>query len=41
MADDHEPAVLTERVGHVLVVTLNRPDRMNTLNGEVLVRFTP
>ena len=39
MADDHEPAVLTERVGHVLVVTLNRPDRMNTINGEVLVRF--
>ena len=33
------PAVLTERIGHVLVVTLNRPDRMNAINGEVLVRF--
>ena len=33
------PAVLTERVGHILIVTLNRPDRMNAINGEVLVRF--
>ncbi|MEZ5382720.1 MAG: crotonase/enoyl-CoA hydratase family protein [Microthrixaceae bacterium] len=30
-------AVLTERVGHVLVVTLNRPERMNAINGEMLV----
>jgi len=32
-------AVLTERDGHTLVVTLNRPERMNAINGEMLVRF--
>ncbi|MCZ7630603.1 MAG: crotonase/enoyl-CoA hydratase family protein [Microthrixaceae bacterium] len=34
-----EPAVLTERDGHLLVVTLNRPDRQNAINGEMLVRM--
>ena len=28
-----EPAVLTERRGRVLIVTLNRPDAMNAING--------
>jgi enoyl-CoA hydratase len=28
-----EPAVLTERRGRVLLVTLNRPDAMNAING--------
>ncbi|MCC6227184.1 MAG: crotonase/enoyl-CoA hydratase family protein [Microthrixaceae bacterium] len=32
-------AVLTERDGHTLVVTLNRPERQNAINGEMLVRF--
>ncbi len=31
------PAVLTERDGHLLVVTLNRPERQNAINGEMLV----
>ena len=31
------PAVLTEREGHLLIVTLNRPERMNAINGEMLV----
>ena len=30
-------AVITERDGHLLIVTLNRPDRMNAINGEMLV----
>ena len=30
-----EPAVLTERRGHVLLVTLNRPDARNAVNGEL------
>ncbi|MEZ5238703.1 MAG: crotonase/enoyl-CoA hydratase family protein [Microthrixaceae bacterium] len=34
-----EPALLTERDGHLLVVTLNRPDRQNAINGEMLVRM--
>lgn len=33
------PAVLTERDGHLLIVTLNRPERQNAINGEMLVRF--
>ena len=28
-----EPAVLTERRGRVLLITLNRPDAMNAING--------
>lgn len=30
-----EPVVLVERRGHVLVITLNRPDAMNAINAEV------
>jgi enoyl-CoA hydratase len=33
------PAVLTERRDHLLIVTLNRPERQNAINGEMLVRF--
>lgn len=33
------PAVLTERDRHLLVVTLNRPERQNAINGEMLVRM--
>jgi enoyl-CoA hydratase len=29
------PAVLTERRGRVLLITLNRPDAMNSINGEL------
>ena len=40
MADDTAaPAVLTERQGHLLIVTLNRPERKNAINGEMLVRM--
>ena len=35
MADDTERAVLTERHGRVLLITLNRPDAMNAINGEL------
>jgi enoyl-CoA hydratase len=34
-----EPHLLTERHGHVLVVTLNRPASRNALSGEMLVRM--
>ena len=34
-----EPAVLVERDGHVLTVTLNRPDKRNAFNAEVLCRL--
>lgn len=36
MSDDTstaEPVILTERRGRVLLITLNRPDQMNALNG--------
>jgi len=33
------PALLTERQGHLLIVTLNRPERQNAINGEMLVRL--
>ncbi|MEM8747467.1 MAG: crotonase/enoyl-CoA hydratase family protein [Actinomycetota bacterium] len=32
-ATTDEPAVLTERQGRILVITLNRPDAMNAING--------
>lgn len=34
-----EPAVLVERDGHVVTVTLNRPDKRNAFNAEMLVRL--
>ncbi len=30
-----EPAVLTERRGRVQIITLNRPDQMNAINGDL------
>lgn len=33
------PAVLTERRGHVLEITLNRPEKKNPFNPEMLVRL--
>jgi enoyl-CoA hydratase/carnithine racemase len=33
------PALLTERQDHLLIVTLNRPERQNAINGEMLVRL--
>jgi len=33
------PDAIVERDGHLLVVTLNRPQRMNALSGEMLVRM--
>jgi enoyl-CoA hydratase len=34
-----EPAVLVERDGHVVTVTLNRPDKRNAFDAEVLCRL--
>lgn len=34
-----EPDLLTERRGHVLVVTMNRPEARNALSSEMLVRM--
>jgi len=34
-----DPAVLVERDGHVLVITLNRPEKRNAFNPEMLVRL--
>ena len=34
-----EPHLLTERRGHVLVVTMNRPEAKNALSGEMLARM--
>jgi 1,4-dihydroxy-2-naphthoyl-CoA synthase len=31
-----EPALLAEEDGHVLVVTINRPEKKNAVNAEVL-----
>src|SRR5689334_15450255 len=39
MSDANEPAVLVERDGHIVTVTLNRPDKRNAFNAEVLVRL--
>jgi enoyl-CoA hydratase len=36
---DAEPAVLVERDGHVVTITLNRPDKRNAFNAEVLCRL--
>ena len=30
-----QPAVLTERRDRILVITLNRPDAMNAINGDL------
>jgi enoyl-CoA hydratase len=34
-----DPAVLVERDGHVVTITLNRPDKRNAFNAEVLCRL--
>lgn len=34
-----EPHLLTERRGHVLIVTMNRPEAKNALSGEMLARM--
>jgi enoyl-CoA hydratase len=34
-----EPAVIVDRDGHILTVTLNRPDKRNAFNAEVLCRL--
>jgi enoyl-CoA hydratase len=34
-----EPAVIVERDGHVVTITLNRPDKRNAFNAEVLCRL--
>ena len=34
-----EPAVLVERDGHIVTVTLNRPEKRNAFNSEVLCRL--
>ncbi len=34
-----EPTVLMERDGHVAIVTLNRPERLNALNGQIHDEF--
>lgn len=38
IADDNEP-VLAERRGAVLLITLNRPDRLNAWNDDIEVRY--
>jgi enoyl-CoA hydratase len=35
-----EPAVLVERDGHIVTVTLNRPEKRNAFNAEVLCRLS-
>jgi crotonobetainyl-CoA hydratase len=35
MTETPQPAVLTELRGHVLVVTLNRPEARNAVNAEL------
>ncbi len=34
-----DPAVLVERDGHVLTLTLNRPEKRNAFNPEMLCRL--
>ena len=33
------PHAIVERDGHLMTVTMNRPQRMNALSGEMLVRM--
>ena len=39
MSDATEPLVLTEVTDHILTVTINRPDKRNATNSEVLCRL--
>ncbi len=39
MTDSAEPAVLIDRDGYVVTVTLNRPEKRNAFNAEVLCRL--
>jgi enoyl-CoA hydratase len=39
MSETAEPAVIVEEEGHVLVVTLNRPQKKNAVNCEVMCRL--
>ncbi len=34
-----DPAVIVEKDGHVLIVTLNRPEKKNAVNSEVMCRL--
>ena len=34
-----DPAVIVEQDGHVLIVTLNRPEKRNAVNSEVMCRL--
>ena len=34
-----EPAVLVEKEGHLLTVTLNRPEKKNAVNCEAMCRL--
>ena len=34
-----EPAVIVEKEGHILTVTLNRPEKKNCVNSEVMCRL--
>ena len=35
-----DPAVIVEKDGHVLIVTLNRPEKRNAVNSEVMCRLS-
>src|SRR6266436_1509990 len=39
MRGDHMAVVETERLGRILVVRMNRPERLNALNGEMRTRL--